>query len=642
MVLALCLAHSVAAQIPLDRQAPPPPLVTSPQWQTWYATLLAQRLAECPRARATASGDVALLFRRGDIWRESLGLETTQKDMTIADYGDANLPKPVFTAFASVGLASLWEPVAGTPGLWRRPSGGLVTWVRQSEDLNVVLSRQSTLAGCGATIGSWYSDEQGGWLYVRPLREAGFDIDPRVSAAQFSLARITLSGVVVRGDGSRVENIVAVGWGMNTYTPNPFPSQQHGINSWVVDGNRAVISGCESFYGSSHAMVHAASGAGGGITTFINCKAGYCQYNGGPGETVFNTFAYLGGSETIFDSCVAVAGTLPSSEWNSATERRTVAFFGHAGGLVNGTLRTLSLVVSNNCSSLSGPYQCSNPSNFGDVPAATILADVRCFIVGEFNAGGPRSGWLAPCNASTVRINCRYLNQVMDNSQILVSYRQAGWLINSQLELTIPARGGYVSMFLSRANQPCPVKLINNHLRFITTSPATDFCFDLFEPNFSAGSLMVNNIITRTGPGAAHVNLGAIGDEIRGNAFVGFYFTATNALDNYIRGQPNIVLTAEPPLGGVPPCDSPLRYAAQPTAAGVALILDANGTISHYGYRSTIGPIEGIRCVVDDLYKFAIQPADLNADGVINEADKGLMERAVRWRESPPNAAVRE
>ena len=54
---------------------------------------------------AHPTGGVALLFQRGGVWRETVGLEVSAPDVTIADYGAGE--KPTFTAFSDPGVATI-------------------------------------------------------------------------------------------------------------------------------------------------------------------------------------------------------------------------------------------------------------------------------------------------------------------------------------------------------------------------------------------------------------------------------------------------------------------------------------------------------------------------------------------------------
>jgi len=666
--------------------APPPPAVTSPQWRIWYNTLLAQRIAEIPRARGTtyylsqsgsdatgagtitapfrtlakaqllitqhqATGNVAFLFRRGDTWREQVGLQSSTPNITIAEYGDPAAPKPKFTPFLSIGAPAAWSPVAGQPNVFGRtalPDGltpGLpVLWVKQDDDRSRPYSRQQSIAGVAAAEGSFWYSVPTSTLYIHPRHTTatGQATDPRTDGNDYQMIRRTGPGIIVRSDGSRIENIFTEGWGMDTTSP----TQQHGIDCAVAGSARALVIGCESYYGSSHAITHYVGGGSGGIATFINCRAGLCNYNGSNSETVFNSYAASGGSEVIFDSCVAAYGTLPSSEWDFTTTLRGQAFYGHTGG----GAAVFRLVVINNCSSAAGPRATGMAAHLASTAPAVNLEDCRAFIVNEYHPGGPGTASLPIAGSTYVRMNGTYLNMIAlappaDQpswaNAAMAGYWQGGWAINNIIDIDASARQWQFAMFNAPENSPSSVKLIGNFIR-VRTGTTTEFRIDYDEPNQSATAAAYNNIFVKTGPGIARFNMGTGSGagipSVIGNAFFGFNLTGSFA--QYISAARNMVLTTEPAFGVAPPCDSPLLFAADPLALGINLAIDYTSATTR---RSTIGPIEAGPCAdpdgdgrftTEDLYLWHRIPTDINGDGQINTADAELIERAIRWGES--------
>ena len=678
--------------------APPPPAVTSPQWRTWYNTLLAQRIAEIPRARATtyyfsqsgndtsgsgsiaspfrtlakaqllitqhqATGNVAFLFRRGDTWREQVGLQNSTPNITIADYGDAAAAKPKFTPFLSINTPAAWSPVVGQINVFSRtllPDGltpGLpVLWVKQDENRSRPYSRQQTIAGVAAAEGSFWYSSPTGTLYIHPRHSTttGQATDPRTDGNDYQIIRSTGAGILVRGDGSRIENIIAEGWGMDITSP----TQQHGIDCAVTGSARSLVIGCESYYNSSHAITHYVGGGGGGIATFINCRAGLCNYNR-YGETVFNAFAAFGDSEVIFDSCFAAYGTLPSSEvlsspgndssastWDFNTQRRGQAFFGHTQG---GTA-TFRLLVANNCSSDAGPHSVAAPAHFGNLKPFQKLEDARAFIVGEYFPGGQSANGLAIAGGDYVRIGGTYLNLIANAhppgeqpglTGTMAGFQQVGWAINNLIDIDASARIYEFSLYNAIPNNPSNLRLIGNFIR-VHTGPMTQFRFDYDEPNQSAAAAAYNNIFVKTGPGIAYLNMGTGSGPgmptVIGNAFFGFDFTGGFA--QYTSGCRNVVLTIEPAFGIAPSCNSQLLFAADPLPLGIDPGIDYTTATKR---RSTIGPIESDLCVdldgdgritAEDLYLWQRRPSDVNGDGQIDSADADLIERGIRWAES--------
>ncbi len=659
--------------------APTPPLATSPQWQSWYSTLLARRVAEVPRIRPTsvhfaqsgddvagngtqgapyrtlakaravlepfrlAGGHVALLFRRGDVWREQVGIDSTVPNVTIADYGDANLPKPKFTPFQPVGSATDWAPVPGFAGVYRRtalPEGLMrgnpavmapVVWAKEDDDRGNPYSRQQSVAGVAANPGSFWFDRATGTLYVQPKPHpvTGLPTDPRTDGKDYQVVRATGAGIVARGDRTRLENLVAEGWGMDTVSV----TQNHGIESRATGTSRVLIIGCESYYGASHAMTHFVTPTGGGIATFINCRAGLCNYNEF-GETIFNAFNALGDGEMIFDNCVAAYGTLPSSEWDFRNSRRGQAFYSHTGG---GSFY-FRLLVASNCSSEPGPRGCVQPANLGGTRTFKELADARCFIVGEQHPGGA-GGVLLPVAGNHVRMNGRYLNQIpVAGNTALVPYNQIGWMINCLVDVDLTGYSGQFGLLNESDGRETTAMLVGNFFR-IRTGPAATFVMDYDLPRLSAGGRAMNNIFVNTGTGVARFNYGSGLDTAVGNAFYGFDLSGETGAN--VRAARNLLLSSEPVFGAAPGCGSPLVFGADPWPLGMVQQVDLNGTI---GLRRTIGPLEPVTLCVDvnsdgrvdieDLLAWDRLPRDVNGDGVADSRDRELVERAVRWGES--------
>jgi hypothetical protein len=642
--------------------AEPPPPVTSAQWRVWYEELLASRLAACPRERSVSyhfssdgddetgdgtpehpfrtiakarsllesappTGDVAILFRRGDVWRENEGIITALPNVTLADYGRAEDPRPLLTVFVSVGDPAAWEPVEGRVNVYRRPAPGVVTWAKEDDDFDHPYSRQASAAGVEANEASWWWDTSG-MLYVHPKHDvSGMATDPRTDGKAYESVGPSDAGLVVRGDGSRIENIRAVGWGLRENTP----SQQHGIESRARGTDRVAIVRCDSYYGSSHAMVHAASGSRGGIATFVECRAGLTRFNGVAGETVFNTFSYQGGQETIFDQCVATHGTLPSSDWDSGSRRRGRSFYGHTGG---GADHDFGLLVVNECSTLDRPFGCESPAAANNLPAAAELSQVRGFIVGEFFEGGPGTGPnFGIASRGSVRLNGRYLRLTPPPGYALANYAQDGWVINSEFEVDVSSQQGRFALFNASPTTSNLVRLWHCFFRVIAPSGSggagVRMLLDYDVPSRSEGSSLVNCVLSNESLATFEPNLGPAtgGTVLRANA----YYRVRDG--SFSEDQTPVVLEAPPALDVTPACDAPLACRAGPLPGAVALECDSRGWT---GRRIAIGPLEPRPCGdfngdwSADFFDYldmvaaleAEDPsADVNGDGVVDFFD---------------------
>ncbi len=639
-----------------------PPLITDPAWQVWCDALIAQRLAQCPRQRSQTfyfsqsgndlagdgsitspyktlskarwvldnhpGGDVALLFRRGDIWRDAFGIVTSVPNITIADYGAGT--KPLFTAFEPINPAS-WTPSPGFINIYQRNESSVVTWVKESDDLDRPYSRQSTPLKVSLYEGSWYWDSDAGLLYIHPYHLNGQVTDPRVDGKPYELVRPRDSGVLVSGTGTRVENIRAWGWGMQLNASN----QNMGIQTRVSDDGVAAVIGCESYYNSSHAIAHWSSR--GGYATFIDCKAGLTLYNGLAGETVYNTFSALGHHQTIFQGCVATHGTLPTSDFAYAITRRARGFYGHGDGYPT---RIADLIISRDCVIENRPNGCGNPSLFANIPPATNLADVRVFIVNERFEGGPGTGKsFSIASDNIVRMNGQYLAIRPEplGSGALAGFRQNGWAINCLFEFDASLQSGRIGFWKTQSTLTSRAKLWYCHFKIQTVSGVV-VRMDRKKPHRSQDAEMINCIVSHTGQGKFELALGTLwanaihnvllllnegvppepgpadgaggGAQISWNSAggvdgIGQADVSLNAPPPDLSWRDNIVLGSTPVMGIPPPCGSPMRCAAAPIP-GATVMYDLLGPVTE---RNDIGPLEAFMC------------ADLNHDQIVDVMD---------------------
>jgi hypothetical protein len=617
-----------------------PPVVTSPEWLVWYEGLLESRVAAAPRVRPVTyhfsqagddsagdgslaqpfrtlskarellgqhpSGGIALLFRRGDVWREQEGIVTAVPNITIADYGEG--AKPLLTTFQLIGQPQQWAPVPGHPNTWQRPEPEIVMWVKEDDDLDWPYSKESAISGVEAVEGSWFWDSASGVLYIHPKHgRGGMATDPRVDGKAYALVRPTGPGVRVAGDGTRVENIRAEGWGI-TVEPG---TQMHGIESLAQSQDRTLFIGCESHYGLSHVMAHY-SGYG-GIATFIECKAGLTTAEGG-GETMFNTYSYVGGNQTIFHRCIATHGVLPS--WNRNNARRSgMGFYGHTSGMA-----PMGLTIAFGNTTRDTRFGCAAPSTFADLPHAATLEQVRCFVVDEVFEGGPTTGpdfQLATRNMA--RVNGQYLRMRPPPmpTQALAPWPSGGWVINCTVELDGSEQAYDFAMYNALPNHMSTGQFW--HCAFYVTVPGMiEFRLDFDLPSQSGTAALRNSIVSIGGGGSFRPNVGTV----LANAYEGVGAPG-------MAGDPaGILLAQRPAMSARPSCISPLNCAAAPFPGGIVLGYDQTWRIQQ---RDAVGPIESYRCAncdgsttapvlnVDDftcfINRFAEGDPEANCDG---------------------------
>ncbi len=459
-----------------------------------------------------------------------------------------------------------------------------VVWVKERDNPQPY-AKMSFAENVEIHDGSFYWDPDFRILYINPIG----DSDPNTNGITYEYNQPSDACFIMRGDGNVIENVTTVGYGMNFTTP----TQQHGIDMRNQYGKQSLVMNCESYYGSSHAMVYAAAGAEGGMCTFIDCKAGYTMYNGSAGETVFNTYAYFGHQNTFFINCEVPYGTLPSFDWFWEDETRGRAFFGHTGGQ-----HTSDLIVLYNSKSSN----CGNPSSFNDLPEASNLEDVKCFIVGdEFSGVGNN---LAIFSSNTVRYNCKYSCDPTVNSASLANWHQRGWFINSAVDINLRRISGRFAIYNGSINFSSP-KAYNSLFYFRNSENRNQVSID-YDSNMSNNGAIINSII--------HVN--SVGSFIFNNGIS----YIDNAYSNIPNGNgPQINYT----VFGRPECNSLLtNWTLQ-----LPIENDIEGDTI---VRKCIGPWETWGCAdfnkdnsVDffDYLDFVNSDVDINGDATVDFFD---------------------
>jgi hypothetical protein len=176
--------------------------------------------------------------------------------------------------------------------------------------------------------------------------------------------------------------------------------------------------------------------------------AGFCQNNGSPGETIFNTYVYQGDQETIFSECEARYGTLPDDTWflPGVREIRGTACFGHTA------VGTSRLYISHKMKVTGGPFGCARGSRFADAPAAPDLAGVRAFVVEESQDQIRPGAQIDIGGVDMARVNCVY-RCVLGNHNFRSwsnNLNSQAWVFNCHFDVDATALGaGYVGLYNS-------------------------------------------------------------------------------------------------------------------------------------------------------------------------------------------------
>ena len=234
-------------------------------WQT-----RARAITETNAFSAGESADLRLRFRRGDTWNEDGNWPVACDDVTIDDYGSGD--KPFFNAF-TLQYNSGWTLSAGNR--YRRAETNSIAWVRRKDDLGTPLYRVTSIADVFANENSWWWD--GAQLHINIGENPnGVDVEAVVSNAN--------NGVDFQGNGCRVQNIRADGYGLSATVTD---TQTYAFRNSSAGDDANVFIGCEGYFSGSHVIAHLRPSGSGGKSMFIDCTAGYSQRNAS-GETLFN------------------------------------------------------------------------------------------------------------------------------------------------------------------------------------------------------------------------------------------------------------------------------------------------------------------------------------------------------------------
>lgn len=466
-----------------------------------------------------SGGDVALLLKRGDEWTASSnGIAMDIANTTIGAYGTGNKPRlwaPGQTKTSGWSQISTTDRYANT--LTSQP-GWIVV---ESEYTTRVLSRQSAVGDVTSTSNSWF------WATNTIQINLGGD-DPNSYTIR-SFDQGDLIGVNLSADGTRLDGVEASGWGINAASTS---NQAHGIKTTVGGTDAAVVTNCESYYGSSHLIAHNYGAGSGGFATFQNCQAGLAQKNSS-GETIFNFYTQTGSGEGIFDNCTSTHGTLP--EGTSAYVKNAGSAYGHTNTGTN------NLTIYRNHTTTDGTWGCVAAVRSDDHPTAAAITDARAFIIGEtFNGPGVANGSGGPArtlfsHADEVRINCRF-NLTPVGSITIAAFANlpvGGWAINNiyNIDLTSMTTANF-GWWNALAATPSDAKFW--HCRFdVTGQSTTNARFDFDGTTQSDGVELKNCIVTASGFSGGKTLILNLGNNLvnAGNIDNNAYFGVTGSGD---------------------------------------------------------------------------------------------------------------
>lgn len=533
---------------PFRNAASIPSVLDYERWQTVLAGVIDLRLRECPRERGTTyyfstsgsnandgltsgtpkqtlahaqallalhGSDVRIRLKRGDTWEETTGLTLSYPNCTLDDFGTG--AKPLLNRF-TVKYASGgggWTLVTGTR--YSRTEANDLAWVRKvANRLDAPISRASSNTGAGGIAGNWYY-----WASNTLTIDIG--VDPNTVNLEAVIGN-SASGVTVSGDGCRVENIRGDGWGCHrTITA----TQAEGIHTAMSGTDVAALVGCESYYGSSHAMAQYYNGSGGSVL-FLSCLAGYTKFNSS-GETVFNSFSADGQHEAIWVDCQAVYGTLPSADWyNAATAaRRGRAFYAHT------TTGTCQWHITHRCRVPDNAFGATVGALFGNLPAGDV-ATARGLVVEETIEGGLGTGnnlFISGLYQVTYGAAWRLRPHDPGGTRALNGGTAAnGYFVNGIVRIDLSGISGSRAAFWNALTATdSTIRILHSRFEFEAGTQDFDFDYD----RGSTEALIANSVIVkRSGSNTIGIGTNNLAATLRNNAYYGIAGTGSRAYSN--------------------------------------------------------------------------------------------------------------
>jgi hypothetical protein len=535
-------------------------------------------LAKAQQILTAAPIDVRLRFRRGDVWRETTTITVASDGITIDDYGDSALAKPLFTRFQPVAPTS-WNFVHN--GVYATTGMTSVGWLREAADgFSQLYYRAASFTEVASHPYSWWFDADGSdpASAGQPTLYVNANGNPTAMPGGYEYCPGDGTGWLVFADNVRLQNLRLEGEGMAT----------DGFGYGLVFGHKdqyweEVGQGLEVYFTGYHSIGDICQYAGtNGVTTLVDCKAGYCTTRFGD-ITVFVSYGDWGGNEYYQYNCEAVSGALPSSDWGPTVgSRRGHALYTHVG---QGGEMSLLLAWKTSVGNAGYPVAWINEMD-GGAPANDIN-DARSYIV-EDQTSSIRSWWQKD---SVVSINNTVDQQISpppwESSQTMMYYAQwpvGGWVINCTAKVDARNFGSFYEFLYSGQDT---TKYINCHIDISNGVSPTFFRNPYLNSTSTAFGLNLTNCIISI-QSTAETGLNIVDDaqHLVHNAYYLPQVSSDPAL-NFSGDAGAVTLTQRYPAGRAPSPASPLFD------GGVADGLEYDQRRMPRGVRRTIGPLAG-------------------------------------------------
>lgn len=468
-------------------------------------------LAKCQSVHDSTmvTSDVAFLFKRGDVWRESAGLDITKDSITVGAYGTGD--KPLFSVFKYTIEGVEWT--ASGSGLYTDSITGYtlsnkIGWVRDRENpLNPYAAMNTSAGVTGGQNFSWYHDTTAGRLYIRV---DGIQDPPEV--LEFSRSTETQDdGIEVKGDGCRIDNIRCDGWGADAYSVG---HQYYPIKATPNGTDLVAITNCEGYYSGRHSISqYTTTGDAGGFVIIDHCKCGYTDDTGNT-VTNYNAYSASGQHEFILSNSEVAFGILPDTSLpdGGGTDDLTVSnrgvFYGHTA---SDSYQANLILTYNNTVEAYPEYSratwMDGNINFAptQVPQANTIDSIRCWHIGwKCIHNQPVRGSFVH-RENNVYINCHW-KQTFSNNTFYIdgsAIPNRGYLINCIYDFEDDLARNRSFMYGS-ASGTHQTKFINCHINGNSTGAPQywTIAYD-FEDSVEA----YNTILSRSGTRTFQANI---------------------------------------------------------------------------------------------------------------------------------------
>lgn len=590
------------------------PSITSIAWRDWYRKLLASRIAYCSATRAntyyfaqagndttgagtlaspwktiakaqamhdaSSSGNIALLFNKGDEWNETTGLTLTKPNVTVGSYGTG--AKPLFSTFANNIAASGWTQ-AGATDRWTRTTAA-VGWIRETGDDTKLFSPLKYVTSTGlveSTPRSWF------WASNTLHVNLGTALDPNATTFEWTAA-IADDGITASGDGTLIDGIRVDGWGCIAATE----STNWGIKLLNIDNDEIVVQNCEAYYVGRHTIGQETATIG-GVCTFYNCTSGYVE-DAGVNSNPFISYCRDGDNEAIFDNCVCRFGQLPNPSIDTTAYAGISAFYAHANSTSQVRLVLWSQCSSTYESGLTSPVFAA-PLIYGDsanFPGTEGTLSTYRAICSQFSCTGLPTTMVCPYtgfSAKTAYVNCNFTIK-LGGTSFNISGTAGGHFLNCLFDYSEWTAGSNPGRnLLTSGGSSVSGVFVHCHFRMdgVVNAGQTWYLSYRGDTTTNTGVYFVNCLFSRVGDreidtGTTNLNLAS---RVIGNAKYGSTVNISN--DPYL-----ITLTAAASATASPTAEFLNR--GRPDALSLPLEYDMFWRPRGDSYSQ--GPIEVLRC----------------------------------------------